>query len=874
MPGGMPTRWAERWGRFLPFCLVLLSVSVPCLFAISIFPQSAADGVGHVSGSHTPFWLVTGGLTVAGLVIAFSGLRADHELLFGCLTIFAALVAVAMFVSVFVRRQVGNESAWTFLAMAALSVAALSLIAHDWARRQLLIATAVAATALGLFIIRVGYESLNVPPQREREQIAARAEAVESTLEAQHTRAEPGLLEAARTAATALGQILGRTSPPNVDLEIRAQANLLLHEANERLAKRTRALTQIPQSDFLTFDALVASEPVSYPAAATTELADAVHALRGAAAAAAAQLDHSALDQAICVVKACPGSSDEITSNSNWVDAKHELDVELASYRAAVTTTAANQAALKAVLARQPQVNEDISVLSAIGQGPAAMWRSVSHGTGPALVPGPLGWVVFGAALLGLLGSWLKINARQLAGPVDVLSVNSGSDSDNSGSDRDKELTTVLRVAVLKNVPEPGASPGSPSVKPVTNLLDIAGVPLTAVGKAVQAVLTLLGRRYGYQVSVDAVAGGPAESDRAPGAASPAVPDPVSPMPKRTTALVRIKSLSGGATVASHAFPCRSDTDAVQAAGLWAAGYILDRSSRIPSWAAWSAETAHALATAVSEDVITMDVIEAALKDAPNSGILLVLLGHRYELAGRRSDAINCYARAVAMHPRYPVARYRLAVAVADLLDKPQWSEDQLDDLRALGPAIVAMNVNVNCPLSALAGKFSLEAWWGRTDFGKLAVTLLKRLEDDLRYRHRLVDAVRRSERDYAWAGLAWNFRTDASRFRQVVMSARMALDDDLPRLDKKAAKPDSWWQISYNAACGYAVKGKELDKLRALALLEQAMIRPNAYQLSAAWARKDPDLRNVRECARFRQFLEQLGSGDKESLDDDARWI
>ena len=56
--------------------------------------------------------------------------------------------------------------------MGLLGVAALSLIAHDWARRQLLIAAAIAgAAALALFIIRVGFESLNVPPQWERDQI-------------------------------------------------------------------------------------------------------------------------------------------------------------------------------------------------------------------------------------------------------------------------------------------------------------------------------------------------------------------------------------------------------------------------------------------------------------------------------------------------------------------------------------------------------------------------------------------------------------------------------------------------------------------------------------------------------------------------------
>ena len=739
MSENVPTKRAERWSRLLPIGLVSLSVGVPCVFCAATFPGACA-----------PFLL--GGVAVvmvlAGLVCAFWGLRADPGLLFGCLTTFAALMTVATFVSVLVRQQVENESAWTFLAMAALSVVALSLIAHDWARRQLLIAAAIAATVLGLFVIRVGFESLNVPPQWERDQIAARAQAEE---------------------------------------------NFLI----------------------------------------------------------TAQTDHTALDQAICVVQGhdCAGGNDTITSNSSWVEAEHELDIQLAAARAAVTGTGAAQAEFKAVLAQPPQIDEDISILTAIENGPDALWRSAYHSAGPALVPGPLGWVVLGAVLLGLLGYWLKINARQLAGPVDVQAGN--------GSDRDKELNTVLRVAVLQNVPEPGAAPGSPSANPVTTLLDIAGGPLTPVGKLVQTVLTVLGRRYGYQVSIDVAAD-------ASGAGS-AASGPDAPAPDRTTVLIRVKSVSGGTTLASRVFTTASDEETVRTAGLWAAGFILDRSSRIPSWAAWNAETAHALVTADNQDSPAIPALEAALRDAPNSGILLVLLGHRYELAGRRSDAINCYARAVAAHPRYLVARYRLAAAVAVLRRKPEWDNERpgqrLDDLRALGPAITAMNVNVDCSLSELTEADSLKRWYEHTDFGDLAITLLKRLHCDMRYHYRLVNAMRRSERDSTWAGLAWNFSTLASRFRKVVKSARMALEDgDLENLRKMAAKPDSWWQISYNAACGHATHDRNMQ---ALALLEQTLVRPEVHQLSAEWVREDPDLESVATRARYRRFLAQLGSGD-----------
>ena len=798
MSVNMPTKAGERWDRFLPLALVFLSIIVPCTLGAATFPADAAGGVLHIPGGHPPSWLwldIPRGdtpswwwfafsvLALAGLVTA-ALLRTDHELLFGCLTAFVSLSAAAVFASVFAPRQVENQSGRTFLVMGLLGVAALSLIAHDWARRQLLIAAAIAAAALALFIIRVGFESLNVPPQWERDQIVARADADESMLNAEH----------------ALGASAGTAIVDNSMLD--------------------QAICAVEGHDLIT------------PAViGTTE-------------------------------RQCTTGDDKITSNSSWVEAKHELDVQLAVYRANVTGTAADEAALKAVLDQQPQVDEDISILAAIERGPDALWRSAFHATGPALVPGPLGWVVFGAALLGLLGYWLKINARQLAGPVDVQSVNTGSD------DPGKELTTVLRVAVLRNVPEPGASPGSPSVNPVTNLLDIAGGPLAPVGKIVQTVLTVLGRRYGYQVGVDVVAGASAASDSASGAGSAASTASASPA-QGATALIRIKSVSGGATLASRVFPCASDKDAVRAAGLWAAGYILECSSRIPSWAAWSAETAPALATADNGDTLAVLALEEALKDAPNSGILLVLLGHRYEMAGRRSDAIHCYARAVTAHPRYIVARYRLAAAVAALRHENAWNAQRpgqrLDDLRALGPAIVAMNVNVRCKLSPVPPECELKALWTEERFEQLAITLLRRLEDDMRYRHRLVTAMRRSERDFVWSGLAWNFSTLASRFRQVVASARMALEGELEELKEKAARPDSWWQISYNAACGHAsAQGNDQDRRpAALALLEQTLVRPEVHQLSADWVKKDPDLQNLSESPRFCRFLSQLGSGD-----------
>jgi len=149
------------------------------------------------------------------------------------------------------------------------------------------------------------------------------------------------------------------------------------------------------------------------------KLADAVRALQRAESAAATPVDSTHLDRAISEVRSQDPRA--ITTNRDWVSDKHELDIQLATFRANVTGADADQAALKAILAQQPDVDDDISILAAIENGPETLWRSASHSPGPALVPGPLGWVIVGALLLGLFAWLLKVNASAATGNVCVL---------------------------------------------------------------------------------------------------------------------------------------------------------------------------------------------------------------------------------------------------------------------------------------------------------------------------------------------------------------------------------------------------------------------------------------------------------------------
>ena len=804
-------------------------------------------------------------LLLAGILIVR---HADHGLLFGCLTVFAALAAAATFVSVFARRSVEDQAGRTFLILAGLGVFVLTLTAHDWARRQFLFAAAVTAAALSIFIVRIGYESLKVPPQWERVQVAARAIAAEDALKRQYQGDPRGLINSVQGARTALSGIVKSTQPLTVDKPLLDKAKAILAHS-EQVFKGDKA--EDPK-DFSQFFTRLENLPAAAQPPVVTMLADAVRTLQTAESAAA-------LDQAICPIspsaEKCGTKVPKITKNSEWVAERHELDVQLAAFRAQVTGTDAAKAALKAVLAQQPDVDEDISIMSAIENGPETLWRSAHHASGPALVPGPLGWVVLGAVLLGLLAWLLRVNASQLAGPVSVMP----DQSDNGGkSGVDDKLVSVLRVAVLRNVSEPGAAPGSPSINPVTTLLDAAGGPLSAVSKAVQAVLGVIGQRYGYKVTVDVTSGGAAT-----GASTGA---------DTTTVLVRVMSLTSGVTYASHLCTSPDDKEAVRTAGLWAAGFILNRSTRIPHWAAWQAHTAHALVTAKDTTTgHTIPALRTALMDAPNSGLLLVLLGHHYELAGQTLDAIECYARAVTAYPRYVVARYRLAEALASMRHRQDWTsqdkDKRQDALRAVIPAIGVLRTKGDCEIRAI-GENDRDQKIAKESLGKLAITLLRALEIDTRWYHRLVGALRRSERASIWPTLAPNSSHPAARFHPLVKSARQAIDYErwLDKLSRKADTPDTWWQVSYNAACGYAMHAESLACLppagnssgadqrkdargakqhaadKALDFLEQTLVRPGVEQLSADWASRDPDLAVLAPDPRFQRFLAQLRPG------------
>jgi hypothetical protein len=253
--------------------------------------------------------------------------------------------------------------------------------------------------------------------------------------------------------------------------------------------------------------------------------------------------------------------------------------------------------------------------------------------------------------------------------------------------------------------------------------------------------------------------------------------------------------------------------------------------------------------------------LEAAVKHAPGSGLLLAALGQAYEsAAGRRVDAVEMYARAVAAHPRYLIARYRLGAALAAMREDLTWTQLEASERNRVWRCVQQAAVALHISVTHLAGPAANPAPQ-RDFFMSLARTFLQELRVDTRLWHRLVSAIRRSERDAVAPVQLIRWSDADARFHPLVKSLCMAYAEDFrgDRLVAYASRPRRWWQVSYNAACGLAV---HLQSDEAFRMLEQALIKPGVEQLSADWVNQDVDLDSLRVDVRFADFATQLRTG------------
>jgi hypothetical protein len=571
-------------------------------------------------------------------------------------------------------------------------------------------------------------------------------------------------------------------------------------------------------------------------------------------------------------------------------DAAWSLEL-LRSEIEAAPADAIGPAGRAAVLARLSDAlnGSPVDLLTAGGEAMVRGLPGVSDESVPAAVT-TVTWIAL--AVLVLAGyRWLEIlNGRTEAGPVTVR-------PPEKASDVDLQRLADLRRHIVRNIDEPGAVPGSDTVQPVTDVLEAAGDERGKLVAALLKLVTVIFPKTGYEVEAifstidQAHAGHSIEvlrSSAASGNGSPASRPGERGAATMFSVTVMLKDARNGRSkrviVASNA----SEATALRQAGYQAAAWVLSRSARVPSWGRWDESTSSALCRyteSLDSGSGGVRELEEAVRTAPTSGVLLALLAHRYDLEGERALALEHSLRAVALHPRYPVARYRAAISfsllAADRAIAWDRSVDLFPYLRAnLFAAGRVIGVRRWSPLSGEL-RPDEESWWRLR--GDKAVRPLCRVGDDLLQSNRhalarhsvLHHAFRRSERRY-WLALVFRTRSNVvdSGFgyhvlRAVNDSARLAV---MAR-GASSATPSagSWpsraerrrirrvalqhrrttWQIDYNLACASAIEAMRAEaNLEREALLARGAERAGAL-VQQRWPHMSPsDVRSLRASA------------------------
>lgn len=523
--------------------------------------------------------------------------------------------------------------------------------------------------------------------------------------------------------------------------------------------------------------------------------------------------------------------------------------LRLAEYRQAVlnraedvvAVTAAKDALQVAVAQTAQSTDASTSLLDAAGAGANAVVSDIVRGE-PPIVLETIGWVVLAAAALLF---WRAIERRsfaQLAGPVTITLTPAKPPDDKT---TDAALTAAFRTAVLRNLSEPGALPGASAIQPVTDLLELPGVDKTWFTPIVTAVKNVTTAPRGCAIAAEIV--------------------PPSPPTSKWRILVRVTDLATGAEVDVSTQQADTAVAACRAAGYWSSAVVLGRSTRIPGWAHWDKDTASALA--IFDDPDTMEVADwaAATARAPSSGLLLMKLAQAHDLKGQQIESLTMAARAVAAHPRFMIARYRLAASLNMLGDditpwsSCSWSTRRrlVQQIRRAGDAIGVTWPDGKQPAAALLPPAHPTA----TDMHTLATAFYQRIDRDLRWSRVLLRSLRRNERDIWWAAGLTKFGRNGPRYRAKwsVRSARLVSPTDsvsYSQVETQALRTWSWFQLSYNLAC-YHARRDEHDK--ALTWLETSLERPGSWQITDGWLNVDPDLEPIRGTARYAWVRDQV---------------
>lgn len=387
---------------------------------------------------------------------------------------------------------------------------------------------------------------------------------------------------------------------------------------------------------------------------------------------------------------------------------------------------------------------------------------------------------------------------------------------------------------------------------------------------------------------------------------------------------VRIVTTQGRRAMRARSFARPTAEAAAQAAADFVVCDSLANDRLTPSWARWRSDDGAALGPyrMVLDDTgrtgprlalrDQVELLETARAASPGTGLVLVELGHRYDLDERPLDALRTHLTTRALHPRFAQPRYRLAMSLAMLSATGRFDEhwlqpERADDRRQIADLLVGTGlvdqarrsrwwrlVEPRCPTGA--GKTA--AWLAQSDpspgaqreilkvFLLVARSELRSLEWRMSYAGLLAGASRQAER-HVWLGLlrdperrrAYRYRYRSARW---IAELRLALLPSQPgtqkarelrrKVDAMAARRDVGSAALYNAACFTSVLADRspLKSLERADLQDRAVhhlrrvARGGAGPIpSSGWLTTDPDLVALQAVPAFNDLVRRLADDE-----------
>jgi hypothetical protein len=387
---------------------------------------------------------------------------------------------------------------------------------------------------------------------------------------------------------------------------------------------------------------------------------------------------------------------------------------------------------------------------------------------------------------------------------------------------------------------------------------------------------------------------------------------------------VRLVTTQGRRSLRARSFARPTGQAAAEAAADFVVCEALTNGRLTPSWARWRSDDGAALApyqTVLADTGRTgprlplreqIELLETARAASPGTGLVLVELGHRYDLDERPLDALRTHLTAKALHPRFAQPRYRAAMSLAMLASPVRFAEHWLaegrdDDRRQIADLLAETGLvaraqrtrwwrmaDPRCPADAATAT----AWLSQPDpspgtqrdilktFLLVARTELRALEGRLTYPGLLAGAARQAER-HVWLGLVADpdrrgAALDRCRSARWIAELRLSLLPAQPgtrkarelrrKVDAMAQRPDVGGTALYNAACFTSVladraprKSRERAELEEQAVHHLRRVARGGIGPvpSSGWLTTDPDLVPLQAVPAFNDLVRRLADDE-----------